>query len=294
MKRYQFINQQCDRYPLACLAHALGVSRSGFYDWRDRPMSFRAQRRETLAERVRDTFAEYDGIYGSRKIVAELIEREVQVCRNTVAKVMRAMNLRSKTQRKRSFTATTDSNHLEPIAPNVLNRNFTAEAPNTKWVADITYVPTDDGWAYMAAVMDLYSRRIVGWAVSDSLETSLVMEALNSAIESRRPKHGTLTHHSDRGCQYASGDHRARLAALGVTCSMSRRGDCWDNACMERFMNSYKNEWVNHRRYANVEQVHHSTFEYIDIFYNRKRRHQTLGYLSPAAFEKRYHSTNAA
>jgi transposase InsO family protein len=294
MKRYQFINQQCDRYPLACLAHALGVSRSGFYEWRDRPMSFRALRREELAERVRDTFTEYDGIYGSRKIAEELIEREVQVCRNTVAKVMRAMNLRSKTQRKRSFTATTDSNHLEPIAPNVLNRNFTAEAPNTKWVADITYVSTDEGWAYMAAVMDLYSRRIVGWAVSDTLETSLVMEALNNAIETRRPEHGTLTHHSDRGCQYASGDHRARLAELGVTCSMSRRGDCWDNACMERFMNSYKNEWVNHRRYANVEQVHHSTFEYIDIFYNRKRRHQTLGYLSPAAFEDQHRSMSAA
>jgi putative transposase len=296
VRRYQFINQHRERYPLTCLTHALGVSRSGFYEWRDRPMSSRAQRREALAERVRDAFAEHDGIYGSRKIARQLIEREVQVCRNTVARLMREMDLHSKVQRRRSFTATTDSNHLEPIAPNVLARDFTAKAPNEKWVADITYVPTDDGWVYLAAVMDLFSRRIVGWAVSDSLETSLVLEALGRAIETRQPLPGAgaLTHHSDRGCQYASSDHRARLAELGITCSMSRRGDCWDNACMERFMNSYKNEWVNHRQYANAEEVHHSTFEYIEIFYNRKRRHQTLGYLSPAAFETRYRSTNAA
>jgi len=298
MKRYNFINQHRDRYPLARLVRTLGVSRSGFYEWRDRPIAPRAQRRETLAERVQETFIEFDGIYGSRKIAEELVQRNVQVCRNTVAELMREMNLQSRAQRRRSFTRTTDSNHAEPIAPNVLERDFTADAPNEKWVADITYVPTDDGWAYMAAVMDLFSRRIVGWAVGDSLQTSLVMEALNNAIETRRPLPeagaGALTHHSDRGCQYASSDYRARLAALGITCSMSRRGDCWDNACMERFMNSYKNEWVKHRRYANVEDVHHSTFEYIEIFYNRKRRHQTLGYLSPAAFEDQHRSTTAA
>lgn len=294
MRRYQFIDQHRGRYPLSRLVHTLDVSRSGFYEWRDRPVSQRARRREELAEHVQATFAEHDGIYGSRKITEELVQRDVQVCRNTVAGLMREMSLQSKVQRRRSFVVTTDSNHLEPIAPNVLERNFDAAAPNVKWVADITYVPTDEGWAYTAAVMDLFSRRIVGWAVSDSLETSLVLEALNNAIETRRPKPGELTHHSDRGCQYASSDHRERLAALGITCSMSRRGDCWDNACMERFMNSYKNEWVNHRQYANVEQVHHSTFEYIDIFYNRKRRHQTLGYLSPAAFEAKHASMNAA
>jgi len=294
VRRYQFIDQHRDRYPLARLTHTLGVSRSGFYEWRERPISSRAQRREELAERVRDTFTEFEGIYGSRKITEELVERDVRACRNTVANLMREMNLYSKVQKRRSFVLTTDSNHLEPIAPNVLERDFTAQRPNEKWVADITYVPTDEGWAYVAAVMDLFSRRIVGWAVSDSLETSLVLEALDNAIETRRPEPGTLTHHSDRGCQYASCDHRERLAELNITCSMSRRGDCWDNACMERFMNSYKNEWVNHRRYANAEEVHHSTFEYIEIFYNRKRRHQTLGYLSPAAFEAKHHSMNAA
>lgn len=294
MRRYQFINQHCGRYPLARLVHTLDVSRSGFYEWRERPISRRARRRAALAERVQETFIEHDGIYGSRKIAEELVQREVQVCRNTVAGLMRSLGLQSKAQRRRSFTVTTDSNHLEPIAPNVLARDFTADGPNEKWVADITYVSTDEGWAYMAAVMDLFSRRIVGWAVSDSLETSLVMDALNNAIQTRRTERGTLTHHSDRGCQYASCDHRARLAELGITCSMSRRGDCWDNACMERFMNSYKNEWVNHRQFATMEEVHHSTFEYIEIFYNRKRRHQTLGYLSPAAFEARHASINAA
>lgn len=294
MRRYQFIDQHRDRYPLARLVHTLDVSRSGFYEWRERPISSRAQRREALAEQVQETFIEFDGIYGSRKIAEELVQRDVQICRNTVAGLMREKNLQSKAQRRRSFTVTTDSNHAEPIVPNVLERNFAAEAPNAKWVADITYVPTENGWAYMAAVMDLFSRRIVGWAVGDSLETSLVMNALNNAIETRRPERGTLMHHSDRGSQYASADHRERLAELGITCSMSRRGDCWDNACMERFMNSYKNEWVKHRRYAHVEEVHHSTFEYIEIFYNRRRRHQTLGYLSPAAFEDRHRSMNAA
>lgn len=294
MRRYQFIDQHRDRYPLAPLTQTLEVSRSGFYEWRERPVSERARHREDLAQRVQEVFAEHDGIYGSRKIARELVEREVQVCRNTVAELMREMSLQSKTQRRRSFTVTTDSNHLEPIAPNVLDRDFTAAGPNEKWVADITYVPTQEGWVYLAGVMDLFSRRVVGWAVSDSLETSLVLEALDRAIETRRPRPGALTHHSDRGCQYASGDHRERLAQLGITCSMSRRGDCWDNACMERFMNSYKNEWVNHRQYANLEEMHHSTFEYIEIFYNRKRRHQTLGYLSPAAFEDKHRSTNAA
>lgn len=293
MRRYQFIDQHRDRYPLARLTHTLGVSRSGFYEWHERPISERARHHEELAEQVRDVFKEFESISGSRKIAKELVDREVKVCRNTVAELMREMNLQSKAQR-RAFVVTTDSNHLEPIAPNLLDRDFTAERPNEKWVADITYVPTDEGWVYMAAVMDLFSRRIVGWAVSDSLKTSLVLEALDRAIDTRRPLPGTLTHHSDRGCQYASSDHRDRLAALGITCSMSRRGNCWDNACMERFMNSYKNEWVNHRQYANKEEVHHSSFEYIEIFYNRKRRHQTLGYLSPAAFEAKYDSMNAA
>jgi putative transposase len=294
VNRYRFIDQHRQAYPIDRLVQTLGVSRSGYYDWRQRPVCPRNLRREHLAEQVHETYTEHQGIYGSRKIVQELIDRDVQVCRNTVAALMRQMNLRSKVQRRRSFTLTTDSNHADPIAPNLLKRDFTARAPNQKWVADITYVPTDQGWAYLAAVMDLFSRRIVGWAVGDSLDTSLVLEALDRSIQTRRPRPGMLTHHSDRGCQYASVDHRTRLAESGIQCSMSRRGDCWDNACMERFMNSYKNEWVNHRRYATVEQAHHSTFEYIEMYYNRKRRHQALGYLTPAEYEARHRTSNAA
>lgn len=294
MKRCQFIETHRDTYPIDCLTQTLGVSRSNYYAWRDRPVSSRAQRRQELAEAVHDVYLEHHGIYGSRKITEELIEREVQVCRNTVANLMREMNLQSRAQKRRSFVVTTDSDHTDPIAPNRLQRDFSATRPNEKWVADITYVPTDEGWAYLAAVMDLFSRRIVGWAVSDSLESSLVLDALDQAIETRRPLPGSLMHHSDRGGQYASGAHRARLAALEIECSMSRRGDCWDNACMERFMNAFKNEWAHHRRYANLEDVHRSVFAYIEIFYNRKRRHQTLGYVSPATFEARHDIANVA
>ncbi len=293
MKHYHFIHTHRRIYPLTLLVQTLDVSRSGYYQWRDRPVSVRAQRHRQLRQAVREIHAEFDGIYGSRKIAEELVERNVQVCRNTVARLMREMSLQSKAQRRRSFVLTTDSNHVDPIASNVLNRDFNAAWPNTKWVADLTYVPTDEGWAYLAAVMDLFSRRIVGWAVGDSLETSLVLKALDQAIETRRPPAG-LVHHSDRGVQYASVDHRQRLAEPGIECSMSRRGNCWDNVCMERFMNSYKNELVRHRRYASVKEVHHSTFEYIEIFYNRRRRHQALGYLSPAAFEAQHRPEQAA
>lgn len=294
MRRYQFIDQQREHYPLHDLVHTLEVSRSGFYAWHKRPLSPRAQRHQQLARTVAQTYHQFEGIYGSRKITRELLESKINICRNTVDKLMREMNLQSKAQKRRAFVLTTDSQHPEPIAENHLAQDFTARRPDEKWVADITYVPTDQGWAYMAAVMDLYSRRIVGWAVSDSLESDLVLEALEQAIQTRSPKPGELMYHSDRGVQYASRAHRGRLAELGITCSMSRRGNCWDNACMERFMNAYKNEWTHHRHYTDVQAVRQSTFKYIEIFYNRQRRHQALNYLSPAAFEARYRENNAA
>ncbi len=198
---------------------------------------------------------------------------------------MREMNLYSRAQRRRRYVATTDSRHTAPIAPNRLGRDFGAAGPNEKWAADITFIPTRSGWAYLAVVMDLHSRRIVGWSVSDSLETTLVTDALSSALAARRPERG-LVHHSDRGVQYASGRHRDLLARHGIECSMSRRGDCWDNAPTERFMNAIKNEWTNHHEYESVDDVRRDVFAYIEIFYNRRRRHQALGYLSPAEFEQ--------
>lgn len=293
MRRYRFIERHADRYSIQTLARALGVSRSGFYDWRDRPDSTRAQRRGELADRVVDAFVEHHGVYGSRKIAAHLVEQKVRVCRNTVARLMSDLGLHSKAQRRRKFVATTDSGHAYPVADNVLGRDFTASKPDEKWVADITYVATDEGFVYMAAVMDLYSRRIVGWAVRDSLETSLVIEAINNALEMRRPDAG-LVCHSDRGCQYASGWYRGLLQRHGIECSMSRSGNCWDNACMERFMGAYKGEWIRHHEFETAEDVRRSTFEYIELFYNRKRRHQAIGYVSPCEYERNNSGNNAA
>lgn len=294
------MNDYAREFPITMMARVLEVSTSGYYDWRRRSISPRQQRRQQNTETVCALFHEYAGIYGSRKITEELIERQIKVCRNTVATIMRENSLQSKVQRRRRFVLTTNSNHADPCAPNHLARDFQASAPNQKWVADITYVPIKTGWAYLAAVMDLFSRRIVGWAVSDRLETSLVLEALESALALRQPNtnraHGKnkLLHHSDRGCQYTSGRYRRLLAESGIECSMSRHGDCYDNAVMERFMNSYKNEWSNHRRYHSLEEVRTSAFKYIEMFYNRERRHQALNYLSPVQFEAKHAQSNIA
>jgi len=278
---YRVMHGLRGRYPIRTMARVLGVSASGYYGWLDREPSPRRQRRERLAAAVRAAFERSHRNYGSRKITRELAARDVKACRNTVASVMREAGLRSRTQKR--YTVTTDSNHPEPPAPNTLGRDFEADGPNRKWVADITYIPTDGGFVYLAAVMDLYSRRIVGWSLSDSLESTLVVDALEHAVRARCP--GRVLHHSDRGVQYASRCYRAFQQRHGIECSMSRRGDCWDNAPMERFMCSLKTEWVHHERYATIGEARSSVFRYIEMFYNRERRHQSLGYVSPAAFE---------
>ena len=283
MSCYRFMHEHRRQFPLTLMAKVLEVSTSGFYDWLKRTPSARDCRRAVLTKAVRQTFRDSHENYGSRKVAKDLAEAKVNVCRNTVAGIMRDENLRSRAQ-KRRFVVTTRSDHDSPVASNRLDRDFHASRPDQKWVADITFVPTTTGWAYVAAVMDLFSRKIVGWSVSDSLHSSLVIDALDQAIQTRRPGTGLL-HHSDRGCQYASERYRQILDDHAIECSMSRRGDCWDNAPMERFMNSLKNEWTNHHPYHDIDQVHHSLFEYIEIFYNRHRRHQALGYVSPEAFE---------
>lgn len=293
MKRYEFIKEHAERYPVRMLTGALEVSSSGFYDWRDRPMSARGLRRTEIEEAVSQVYIDQERIPGSRKIQEALEKREFEVCRNTVAEVMQRNGLKSRAQRHRAFVVTTDSNHKDPIARNVLKRDFTADAPNQKWVADITYVRTEAGWAYVAIVLDLFSRKVVGWAVSDACDEALALKALDNALTARRPARG-LVHHSDRGSTYTAKKHRKRLKKAGITCSMSRKGNCWDNACAERFFCSYKNEWVHHHSYANVEAVYQSTFKYIEIYYNRKRLHQALGYLTPAEFESRHQRLTAA
>jgi putative transposase len=284
--KYAWIHEHRDSLPVAPMCEVLEVSTSGYYAWIDRQPSPRAQRSARIRQAVREVHAQSHDVYGSYKVTRELRQRDdlERACRNTVATAMRAMGLQSRIRKR--FTPTTtqvDSSH-EP-APNTLDRDFTAEAPNRKWVADITYLATATGWVYLAVVMDLFSRKVVGWAMSKSLATELVSQALRLAIEARRPDGRQLLHHSDRGCQYTSEAYRHTLRTLGIECSMSHTGSCYDNAAMERFFWSLKHEWTNHESFENLATARLSVFKYIETFYNPVRLHQTLGYQSPNQFE---------
>lgn len=293
--KYAWIRDHRDSFPVAVLCDALEVSASGYYAWLDRPPSPRAQRHDQIQAAVQQVHAESYGIYGSHKIARELEERpELEsACRNTVAKAMRELGLKSRISR--AFTpTTTQADPTKQPAPNQLAQDFTAAAPNRKWVTDITYLPTAEGWVYLAVVLDLFSRKVVGWALSNSLATELVSAALRQAVESRRPVGQHLMHHSDRGCQYTSDAYQQTLRTLGIQCSMSRTGCCYDNAVMERFFWSLKHEWTNHERFHNLEEARLSVFRYIETFYNSQRLHQTLGYLSPKQFEAVHAPATAA
>jgi putative transposase len=293
--KYAWIREHRDSFPVAVLCDALEVSASGYYAWLDRPPSPRAQRHDQIQAAVRQVHAESYGIYGSHKIARELEERpELEsACRNTVAQAMRELGLQSRVSR--AFTpTTTQADPTKHPAPNQLAQDFTAAAPNRKWVTDITYLPTAEGWVYLAVVLDLFSRKVVGWALSNSLATELVSAALRQAVETRRPTGQHLLHHSDRGCQYTSDTYQQTLRTLGIQCSMSRTGCCYDNAVMERFFWSLKHEWTNHERFLNLEEARLSVFRYIETFYNSQRLHQTLGYLSPNQFEAVHAPATAA
>jgi len=264
----------------------LQVTRSGFYAATDRPASPRQIRQTQLVQKIRQAHVDSHQLYGSPNITAELKESGEKVSRKTVARLMKLHGIRSKVARK-FRPCTTDSRHACPVANNRLGRDFEAKMPNQKWCVDITYVPTDEGMLYLAAVIDLCSRRIVGWSMADHLRTSLCIDALKMALLHRRPGKG-LIHHSDRGVQYACEDYQALLDKHHIECSMSRTGNCYDNAVMESFWGSYKQEELYqqpHGRYASFEQARTSTFKYIEIFYNRKRRHSSIGYQSPEQFE---------
>jgi putative transposase len=271
-------------WPLSVLCSVLGVARSGFYAWRKRSVSRRRQRQEQLVEAMREIHGQrHKRSYGSPRMQRELVAQGHRVSENTVARLMRQSGLRATTARK--FRHTTDSNHRLPVAPNVLDRQFEARGPNEKWVSDITYVWTDEGWLYLAAVEDLYSRKVVGWSLGERLTSELVNEALRMAIGRQLPMVDLLAH-SDRGSQYASGSYQRLLASRGITCSMSRKGNCWDNAPMESFFATLKKELVHQERYATREEARQSLFEYIEVFYNRVRRHSAIGYQSPTRFEE--------
>jgi transposase InsO family protein len=266
------------------LCETLEVSPAGYYAWRQCSRSAREQRRDALLVEIRAVHTQFKARYGSPRIHAELVARGHDCCVNTVAKRMREAGITAKTARKFRCT-TTDSNHDLPVAANLLDRHFNPAAPNESWVADITYIPTREGWLYLAAVEDLYSRRVIGWAMAEHMESRLVVDALAMAVQRRLPDEGLLAH-SDRGSQYASEHYQLLLAKHGITCSMSRRADCWDNAPMESFFASLKKELVHDADFATRSEARAALFEYIEVFYNVQRRHSSLGYVAPAEYEQ--------
>ena len=281
--RYGFIHEHRGQWPVRLMCELLRVSPGGYYTWRGRPASARAERHDALVVAIKAIHQAVKARYGSPRVHAELLARGEPCCVNTVAKLMRRHGIAAKTRRK--FRQTTDSTHDRPVADNVLGRQFAPAAANRTWVADITYIPTREGWLYLAAVEDLYSRQIVGWAMGERIDSRLVVEALEMAVARRLPGAG-LTAHSDRGSQYASDHYQRLLVKHGIACSMSRRGNCWDNAPMESFFASLKKELVHDEDYPSRAAARASVFEYIEVFYNRVRRHSALGYRSPAEYER--------
>ncbi len=293
--KYAWITEHRDSFPVAVMCEVLGVASSGYYDSRDRSPSARAKRHERIKQAVTQVHSESHGIYGSHKIARKMQEQEEleTACRNTVAAAMRELGLQSRVRKKFTPTTTRSDPSKQP-AENKLDQNFTADEPNRKWVTDITHLRIATGWVYVAVVIDLFSRKAVGWSISASLATELVSTALRSAIENRRPDGKRLLHHSDRGCQYTSNEYQKTLRTLGIECSMSRTGCCYDNAAMERFFWSLKHEWTNHQTFANLEEARLSVFKYIETFYNPIRLHQTLGYLPPDQYEAEHAPAAAA
>ena len=266
------------------MCKALNVSRSGLYAWLVRTECKRSRENRDMTELIRNVFDDSRKIYGAPRVFRALRHRGVTCGRNRVARLMRAAGLRSKTKRKYRVK-TTDSNHSLPIAPDLIERNFHAARANETWVSDMTYIPTEEGWLYLAVTMDLFSRRIVGWSMAPTMHAKIVVDALQMAIDQRSPA-ADLVHHSDRGSQYASAVFRNLLNDHGLLASMSRKGNCYDNAAMESFFHSLKTELVSHEYYQSHVDARASLFDYIEAFYNRERLHSTLGYLSPNAFEK--------
>ena len=281
--KFAFIQEHLSDYPVGVCCAVLAVSRAGYYAWRTRPKSPRQKRQEVLAARIAVTHRVNRGTYGSPRIFKALVAEGEAACVHTIAKLMRELGLRGKAKKK-FVPCTTDSAHVYPVAENRLDRQFSAARPNRKWVVDITYIPTAEGWLYLAGVMDLCSRKIVGWSMAEHLRAELVGDALTMAITRRNPPAGLL-HHSDRGVQYACDDYRKLLADAGMQVSMSGKGDCWDNAVMESFWSTLKTELVHHEHYQTRAQARTSIFEYIEVFYSRQRLHSALGYQSPEVFE---------
>lgn len=265
------------------MCHALKVSRSGYYAWRHRKESHQVKLERQLRPIIRDIHESSKGVYGAPRVWQELKSQGYHCGLNKVARIMRKQGLQGIP--RKHYKVTTKVNPKYPVAKNLLNQTFTVSKPNYRWASDITYIPTKEGWLYLAVVMDLYSRRVVGWSMNQFMTSQLVVDALDMALGLRSPE-TNMIHHSDRGAQYASHEYQAILTRHGITCSMSRSGNCYDNAVVESFFGLLKRERVNRISYSTREQAKSNIFEYIEFFYNRKRRHSYLGYVSPAEFEK--------
>jgi transposase InsO family protein len=269
-------------FPVRMMCRVLAVSPSGYYGWRDRPHSQRSEANLKLTHEIKCIFYKEKSRVGARRIAKRLNAEGNPAGRHRVARIMRRESLRPKAAKK--YKATTNSNHKLPVAPNLLQQNFSARCPNEKFVSDITYIWTDEGWLYLAVVMDLYSRLVVGWALSERMTATLVIDALQMALWRRNIPQGAIIH-SDRGSQYCSHDYQHLLAKNGLICSMSKRGDCYDNAAMESWNHSFKIEAIQGEKFTTRELAKNQVFDYIEVYYNRRRLHSRLGYLSPVQFE---------
>lgn len=263
------------------------VSRSGYYSWLRRKPSKRKLENMILLEKIKEVHDESDGIYGCPKVVYRLIEKGIIVSKNRVERIMRENNIKSIVISKFRPPNTTNSNHSEPISPNLLNQNFKVSQPNKVWVSDITYIPYSKGFLYLCQIKDLCTKKIVGWSVDIHMRTELILHALNNAVQLQRPGNG-LIFHSDRGSQYASKDFRKALNIYEIRQSMSRKGNCYDNAPAESFFSTLKREFTNHKRFINLEQARSALFEYIEIFYNRKRLHSAIQFKTPVQYEEEF------
>ena len=285
--KFAFIASKEVAFPVLAMCKVLGVTRSGFYAWKKRPKSARARADEQLGIVIAAMHEKSRKRYGSPRIHRALRKKGVRVGAKRIARLMRAAGL--VTRQKRRFRRTTDSNHSNPIAPNVLERDFEPAAPNQAWAGDVTYIATGEGWSYLAVLLDLFSRRVVGWAMSTTNDTALALAALQDAVGTRRAVPTGIVHHTDRGSPYASDDYRKALKQYGMTPSMSRTGDCWDNAVSESFFATLRAELVDHERYSTAEAAERSIGDYIEKFYNVERLHSHLDYVSPIEFELKMH-----
>ena len=280
--KFRFISAHRETFKVGRMCKLLDVSRSGYHAWFKRPESHRSRENRALEARIRVLHAASHGIYGAPRIHRDLIDDGIRCSKNRVARIMRKAGIQSRCKRK--FKATTNSKHNLPVAPNLLNQDFKAEAPDRIWVGDITYIHTNEGWLYLAVLLDLFNREVVGWSASSRMTRQLAIDALQMAL-GRRNSGKNLLHHSDRGSQYASADYQKILKDHGMICSMSRKGNCYDNAVAESFFGRLKSEWVNHNRYHSRSEAIRSLFYYLEIFYNRKRRHSSIDYVTPQEYE---------